>query len=358
MLTSELFDIRDGALSIGTKKIPVGQLKVPGLHSSFESGLDFGNHALPKTIYVSIEAGRWHVSFSFDDGMPEFSEAEIAAWLKEMPDLLTKTSGFDLGVEVPVATSDGQLHDLLPVQKKRLAKLDKQKQRLQRIAARRQKGSKRRKRALAAAARRHRKMADIRRDFAHKTSRKIVDAPGVFLIGLDGVNIKNMTRSARGTIERPGKHVAQKAGLNRAILASTWGLVRIFTKYKALREHKLAIEVSPAYGSQECSCCGCVNPDNRISRSGFVCTSCGFVCHADVNAALVARKRAAAAILSGAWVSKARRKVQIRRAGTVRTGGADAVDARGDVVSRNGQSVIALASQSREEAATKKALAV
>ena len=344
MLTSELFEIRDGKLWIGTKTRPVGMLDVPLL--------DFGNFEPPKSIYLSVDAGRWHVSFSLEDGCEAFSEVEIAAWLRDMPDLLDKTDGFDLGVEVPVATSKGDLFGFSREQKKSLKKSERKKRRGQRIAARRQKGSNRRKMALAISAKAARKQADIRRDFAHKTSRKIVDQPDVLLIGVDGIKIKNMTKSAKGTVEKPGKNVRQKAGLARSILASAWGLTRTFVKYKALKEHKLAIEVAPAYGSQECSQCGCTIPDNRPSRDRFVCTSCQFVCHADVNAAMVAKKRAVVAILSDAWKPKERKKVSIRRAGSVRTDGANAIDARGDVVRRKGRKANAQASRNRETPTT------
>lgn len=340
MLTSELFEIRDGAVSIGTRKCPVGQIDIPGF--------DIGNKPAPKMLYVSVDAGRWHVSFSLDDETPESSEAEVADWLREQPNLLAMTAGTDLGVAVPLATHDGVLYDFSAAQKRHLEKAEKRKRRHQRIAARRQKGSRRRRRALAAAGRASRYMADIRRDFAHKTSRKIVDDPAIFLIGLDGVKIRNMTKSAKGNVDAPGKNVAQKSGLNRSILSSAWGMTRNFIRYKALREHKLAIEVSPAYGSQECSHCGCINPANRPTRDDFACTSCHFACHADVNAALIARKRAHAAISSSSWAPKERRRVRIRRAGTVRTGDGDIADARGDAMSRDSLRAVAQASPSRE----------
>ena len=60
MLTSELFEVRDGVIFVGTKKCPVAKLDIPGL--------DFGKGPLPKMIYVSVEVGRWHVSFSLEDG--------------------------------------------------------------------------------------------------------------------------------------------------------------------------------------------------------------------------------------------------------------------------------------------------
>ena len=343
MLTSELFSFgKDGALAVGTKTFPVGALDVPGLAGAL------GDKPAPKMLYVSVEAGRWRVSFSLDDGMPEVTEQEVADWLREMPDLELRTVGTDLGVKVPLATCAGKLVDFSPEQKKSLHKAEKKRRRAQRVSARRQKGSKRRKRALAVAGKASRKKADIRRDFAHKTSRALVDDPATLLIALDGVKIRNMTRSAKGTVEEPGKNVAQKAGLNASILSSAWGMVRQFTRYKALKEHKLAIEVPSAYGSQECSQCGCTEPENRPTRDRFLCTFCKFACHADVNAAIVARKRAVQAIHSGAWKPKERKTVKFRRAGTVQTDGKVAVDARGDSVRRRGPRAAARSSTNRE----------
>ena len=355
MVTSELFRFDDAVLHVGTKKFPVGALDVPGL--------DLGDGPRPKTIYVSVEVGRWHVSFSLDDGEPRFSEQEVADWLRDLPNLDTLTIGTDLGVEVPVALSDGTLLDFTPEQKTSLKRAEKRRRRQQRVTARRAKGSKRRKLAKNAAGRCARKAADIRRDFAHKASRSIVDRPDVALIALDGVKIRNMTRSASGTVDEPGSNVRQKAGLNRSILSSAWGQVRTYLSYKALEAHKLAIIVPSAFGSQECSQCGCTKPENRPSRDRFSCTSCQFEGHADVNAALVARRRAWTVIRSGEWTPKQRKKVKFRRdgrAGTARTDGHESVYARGDDVRRKGRKAAgprtdARKSTSREAPASAKA---
>ncbi|WP_318656358.1 transposase [Streptomyces canus] len=88
--------------------------------------------------------------------------------------------------------------------------------------------------------------------------------------------------SLEGTVEQPGKKVRQKAGLNRAILAQGWGLLRQRTEHKAPGR----IEDVPApYTSLRCSACGWIEKKSRKSQADFICVSCGFTCNADENAA-------------------------------------------------------------------------
>ncbi|HMH94927.1 MAG TPA: transposase [Streptosporangiaceae bacterium] len=91
-----------------------------------------------------------------------------------------------------------------------------------------------------------------------------------------------MTRSARGTADAPGRNVRQKAGLNREVLASSWGLLGRRLEDKAPGRVE---KVSPAFTSQRCSACGQVDGKSRESQASFRCTACGFACNADVNAA-------------------------------------------------------------------------
>ncbi|WP_371564611.1 zinc ribbon domain-containing protein [Streptomyces canus] len=101
-------------------------------------------------------------------------------------------------------------------------------------------------------------------------------------VRFEKLNIKNMTASAKGTAEQPGKKVRQKAGLNRAILAQGWGLLRQRTEHKAPGR----IEDVPApYTSLRCSACGWIEKKSRKSQADFICVSCGFTCNADENAA-------------------------------------------------------------------------
>lgn len=106
-----------------------------------------------------------------------------------------------------------------------------------------------------------------------------------------------MTRAARGTIEKPGKNVAAKAALNRAILSAGFGLLRRVIVSKAEEAGKAVVEVNARFSSRECSKCGHVAKENRRRRR-FLCVACGFCCHADVQAALVIRRRAQAALMS------------------------------------------------------------
>ena len=102
------------------------------------------------------------------------------------------------------------------------------------------------------------------------------------MIRVEALDITAMTRSAKGTIARPGRNVAAKAGLNRGILGSGWGLLVQRLEDKAPGRVE---KVNPAYTSQRCSACGHVDRDSRKSQARFRCTACGYAANADVNAA-------------------------------------------------------------------------
>ena len=102
------------------------------------------------------------------------------------------------------------------------------------------------------------------------------------MIRIEDLKISNMTRSARGTAADPGRNVRAKAGLNREILRSGWGLLVRRLEDKAPGRVE---KINPAFTSQQCSACGYVDAKSRESQARFVCTACGFSCNADVNAA-------------------------------------------------------------------------
>jgi predicted RNA-binding Zn-ribbon protein involved in translation (DUF1610 family) len=139
----------------------------------------------------------------------------------------------------------------------------------------------------------------MRSDAAHKASRVIADSCEVAVF--EDLDVSAMTRSAKGTEDQPGRHVRQKAGLNREISAAGWYQIEAYTGYKA---RKLA-KVPAHYSSQTCPQCGNVCAENRPSRDVFRCSECSFSGHADVVAAgnLAARHRAATA---GACPAEAR----------------------------------------------------
>lgn len=347
-LTSELFsfDVADNlALHIGTKKFPLGELRY-----SRHRG-----HDVPASIRIIVDAGRWYLTFSTDDGVPEYSDEDIAAWLTrfERGELMVRTVGLDRGVVIPLAASNGQDFDFKPVHKRRFRKKARQRARWQRRIARRAKTSARREKAKRRAAIAQRYGKDVRCDFAHKASHALVSDPRNVLFVFEDLKIKNMTSSARGTAEEPGRNVRQKAGLNRSILGSAWSQTRTFTAYKARRQHKLSIDVTPYRSSQECAACGCTHPDNRQSQSRFVCHDCGSIENADRNASRVVARRGVDVILSGEWTPKERKRAGIRkdgRAGMVRTGSDP--NARGEHVSRDVRKAAAQRSLNRETLAT------
>lgn len=93
-----------------------------------------------------------------------------------------------------------------------------------------------------------------------------------------------MTRSAKGTAEEPGTNVAAKAGLNRAMLDTGFGILRRMIVEKAEWAARAIAVVNPKYTSQTCFACKAVD---AASRGGmrFCCVACGHCDHADVNAA-------------------------------------------------------------------------
>jgi transposase len=102
------------------------------------------------------------------------------------------------------------------------------------------------------------------------------------LIRVEDLEIKNMVRSARGTLAVPGANVRAKAGLNRSIHAAGWGLLVARLEDKAPGRVE---KINPAYTSQICHACGHCAAENRESQAVFRCRACGHVDHADVNAA-------------------------------------------------------------------------
>ena len=120
------------------------------------------------------------------------------------------------------------------------------------------------------------------RNQCHRITTALVRRFGVIV--LEDLSISNMTRSAKGTEEEPGKNVSAKAGLNRSILEQTWGLMRQQLEYKAASAGRLVVAVDPRYTSQTCSRCGVIDAEARSGKV-FACKSCGLGLDADINAA-------------------------------------------------------------------------
>jgi len=319
-LTSELFtfkpvvdkstgEIVSYALHVGTPKFPLGQIK-------FIAHKDFKPAA---SIHISVNAGRWHVSFNYDDGQIEPSVQDTTDYLMQFTEneLAAVTVGLDRGVNLPLATSDGKTFGFTAIQDKRLLAQEKHKKRWQRRQARRTKGSKNWHKAKHKVARYQQYGTDVRRDVAHKTSFNLATDPRYRLFVFEALKVKNMTKRAKPKQDASGRWIrngaAAKSGLNKAILASTWGKTKEFLTYKARRAGKLVIEVATFYSSQECAACGHTHQDNRPSQAVFVCQRCNHTDHADHNAAAVIAKRGVRLVLSGACVQSKSKKCGITR---------------------------------------------
>ena len=208
-------------------------------------------------------AGRWHVAFA---AIPEAIAGPGTG----------ETVGIDRGVAISAALSTGQLLHCpgLPApQQRRLRQLERKLSRANRE-------SKRRTQIRHAVASLKARGADIRKDWCEKASTSIAGRFDV--IRVEDLQIRNMTRSARGTVVEPGQNVRQKTGLNRSILTQGWGLLVHRLEDKAPGRVE---KIRPAYTSQRCSACGHVAAGSRESQALFRCVACGYTLNADVNAA-------------------------------------------------------------------------
>ena len=225
-------------------------------------------------VTVTRRAGKWFAAVQW--------EREVAEPLLAIGPAV----GIDLGVAAFAAMSDGTLIAPANAGKMALRVL----RRAQKKLSRKKRGSKNRRKAAARVARLQERVANTRKDFLHKHSTAIAKSHGVVV--MEDLAVRNMSASAKGTVESPGRHVRQKAGLNRSILDQGWGMFRTMLDYKLAERGGRLILVPPAYTSQTCSCCGVVDSGSRRDQARFVCVACGHQANADVNAAINILRRA------------------------------------------------------------------
>tara|TARA_R110002012_G_scaffold308892_1_gene515577 strand:- start:92 stop:1483 length:1392 start_codon:yes stop_codon:yes gene_type:complete len=298
-LTREVFHFdrcEDGNLRlfIGTKTNNIGYLSFKA-HRKFE---------IPNSLYVRKERGQYTVSFCYENGKNEVelsSNAEHLAFLQGSTKEYLEESviGVDRGVVIP-AHAGSMTFDFCDNQKKKMTKVDRYIKRLQRKLARQTKGSNRRNKTKHRIATHHAKKANIRNDFAHKTSRSLVDSQAKVIV-FEALSTSRMTRKPKAKQNEQGRYVSnkakQKAGLNKSILNVGWHIIETYTKYKAYQAGKAVFKIPAPYTSQECAQCDHTHPDNRKSQELFVCGNCGNTDNADNNASLVIKKRAINLIL-------------------------------------------------------------
>ena len=213
-----------------------------------------------KQIIVTERNGRWHATIQL--------EMQI-----EPPKMRAVTAvGIDMGISHALALSNGEFIDSPRHLEQSLAKLRV----LQRTVARQKKGSKRRKKAVQQLARLHEKIANRRRDFWHKTTRRLVDEYGT--IAIEDLHLGFMLQNGK---------------LSRAAHDTSLGMFRELLAYKAIEAGSEVIAVNPRNTSQACSGCGEIVA-NPLRVRTHNCPCCGLVMDRDTNAAVNVLKLAGA----------------------------------------------------------------
>ncbi len=227
-----------------------------------------------KNVTVSRQGKHWYASVQTEQEVPD---------PVHMSD---RSVGIDFGVARLITLSDGTYYEPRTSLKKMLRILAIAQRKLARMVKRSRNWQKQ-KRKIGEL---HVRVANVRRNHLHLISNEISKNHAV--IAVEDLRVKNMTASAKGTKENPGKNVRQKAGLNRAILDQGWSEFKRQIEYKQLWRGGRIILVDPRNTSRECSSCGHTSPDNRQGQAHFHCGECGYTDNADVNAAKVVQSRA------------------------------------------------------------------
>ena len=225
---------------------------------------------VPKQVTVSLSAGKWYVSIQTEREVPEPVHP------------LQTAVGIDMGIARFATLSDGSslrpLHSFRKHEKKLAA--------LQRKMAKRVKFSANWRKLKARIQRLHRKIANVRNDFLHKATTSI--SKNHALVVIEDLKVRNMSRSASGTLDHPGKNVRVKAGLNKSILDQGWFEFRRQLAYKMEQRGGELIVANRWYPSSKlCRFCHNKNEELTLSDRKWVCPYCGRqIADRDLNAAL------------------------------------------------------------------------
>jgi putative transposase len=247
----------------GAIKLPkIGEIKVK-LHRIFDGDL--------KTVTVSMNrTGKYFASLLFDDGSPDEDTVREPFPLREMSVVEPSSEGFAVGVDLGLThfaiTSDGSKFDNLRHLKKRAKNLKRKQQKL----SRKEKGSKRRSKARRIVARVHEQIANTRKDFQHKLSRKLVNENQVIVV--ENLAVKNMVRNHN---------------LAKAISDCGWSTFTNMLKYKAEKEGKIYLEIGRFFPSSK-TCNACLNQVDSLPLEvrSWTCSNCNAKHDRDVNAAI------------------------------------------------------------------------
>jgi len=220
-----------------------------------------------KNITLTNQGGQWYASIQVEQEIKIGKHASATE------------IGIDAGIKCFAAFSDGTLVEGVNSFRKHEELLTRE----QRKLSRKKRGSENWKKQKRIISRLHHAIANVRSDYLHKLSTEI--SKNHAKVYVEGLQIRNMSSSARGSLDDPGRNVKAKSGLNKSILDQGWFEFRRQLDYKLCWRGGMLVEVNPRHTSQCCSCCGHTAKENRMSQGVFRCLACGHKEHADINAA-------------------------------------------------------------------------
>lgn len=221
-----------------------------------------------RNVIVSLSGGKWFVSIQ--------TEREVDQPLPQS----TTAVGIDMGIVRFATLSDGSHLDPLNSFKRHEMALRK----AQQAMSRKTKFSSNWKKAKARVQRIHSRIGNARRDYLHKATTTI--SQNHAMVCIEDLQVRNMSKSAAGTTEQPGRNVRAKSGLNKAILDQGWFEFRRQLDYKLQWAGGHLIAVPPRNTSRTCPACGRVSANNRTCQAKFACVECGFEENADLVGAI------------------------------------------------------------------------
>ena len=106
------------------------------------------------------------------------------------------------------------------------------------------------------------------------------------MVCIEDLKVRNLSKSAAGSVESPGRNVRAKSCLNRSILDQGWFEFRRQLEYKLAWNGGMLLAMPPANTSRTCPACGCVSAQNRRTQEKFACVACRFEENADLVGAI------------------------------------------------------------------------
>ena len=227
-----------------------------------------------KNVTISKRGKHWFVSIQveIDRKIPKHPSGSIV--------------GGDLGIARFLTLSNQEYFEPISIFKKLKVKLAK----LQKKLAKKEKFSKRWRRLKSKITKLHIRIAETRNDYLHKISSELSKNHAIVI--LEDLKITNMSKSAKGTVENPGKNVKQKSGLNRAILNQGWGEFIRQLEYKLIWHGGQLVQINPKNTSRKCPRCNYISAENRKTQAVFCCQQkdCNYTANADYVGSLNVRE--------------------------------------------------------------------